>query len=152
MVYMLYKTFSKRQNWFVLFRESCLYGITNNGKQESDYPNSQDSNYILEKVGVYSDQDFAWRTFRGSVNVLFFTYLVIYWLSLCGKSIEHRKKKWRDFHKSTTQLKILNIVLVTIGTSNKVNNRSKINLTWKLELVIGLKGISLCDNTWTTWI
>lgn len=94
-IILLYKLFLKRQNWYVLFRDLCLYGQSNNGKQESDYPNSQDSDYILREVGIKSNQIVEQGAFWSSCNVpfffFFFTYFVSCWYSLCDKNIEHDK-------------------------------------------------------------
>ena len=50
------KLFQKEKK-YALFKDSCLYGISNNGMQESDYSNSQDTAYILEKREIYTGQN-----------------------------------------------------------------------------------------------
>lgn len=74
-----------------MFRDSCLNGESNNGKQENDYPNSQDrttfwGRWVYIAIRMLHEGPFG-------VLAMFFTYLVHIGIHCLMKILSMAKKE-----------------------------------------------------------
>lgn len=78
-----------------MFKDLFFYSKFNTRKQGNDYSKNQDNEYILEKVGVTAIRMLHVGPFGFMAIFHFFSYLVVYWYSLCDKNILWQKKSYK---------------------------------------------------------